>query len=153
MDQNKLPLEPRHLELLVTENYHRVHPKWFLSPLYIWCKTCMYLAPTLTLSPNILKQDSTYPCCLGDLSGASKLIYEPMVRWRKMCTYLVSRLPLSPNAPKRASTALSPRSTIGCIQNDIWANSRLAQTVHLSCTDTNTVSKWTKMRFHMTHVT
>jgi hypothetical protein len=29
----------------------------------------------------------------------------------------------------------------------------LAQTVHLSCTDTNTFTKWTKMRFHMTHVT
>jgi hypothetical protein len=29
----------------------------------------------------------------------------------------------------------------------------LAQTVHLSCTDTNTISKWTKPRFHMTHVT
>jgi hypothetical protein len=28
---------------------------------------------------------------------------------------------------------------------------RLAQTMHLYCTDTNTVSKWTKMRFHMTH--
>jgi hypothetical protein len=27
------------------------------------------------------------------------------------------------------------------------------QTVLLSCTDTNTVSKWTKTRFHMTHVT
>jgi hypothetical protein len=27
------------------------------------------------------------------------------------------------------------------------------QTVHLSCTDTNTISKWTKMRFHTTHVT
>jgi hypothetical protein len=27
------------------------------------------------------------------------------------------------------------------------------QTVHLSCTDTNTVSKWTKTRFHTTHVT
>jgi hypothetical protein len=27
------------------------------------------------------------------------------------------------------------------------------QTMHLSCTDTNIVSKWTKMRFHMTHVT
>jgi hypothetical protein len=27
----------------------------------------------------------------------------------------------------------------------------LAQTVHLSCTDTNTVSKRTKTRFHMTH--
>jgi hypothetical protein len=29
----------------------------------------------------------------------------------------------------------------------------LEQTVNLSWTDTNTVSKWTKTRFHMTHVT
>jgi hypothetical protein len=28
---------------------------------------------------------------------------------------------------------------------------RLAQTMHLYCTDTNTVSKWTKIRFHKTH--
>jgi hypothetical protein len=27
------------------------------------------------------------------------------------------------------------------------------QTVQLSYTNTNTVSKWTKTRFHMTHVT
>jgi hypothetical protein len=30
---------------------------------------------------------------------------------------------------------------------------RLPHTVHLSCTDTNTVSKQTKTRFQMTHVT
>jgi hypothetical protein len=30
---------------------------------------------------------------------------------------------------------------------------RLMQTMHLSCTDTNTIFKWTKTRFHMTHVT
>ena len=30
---------------------------------------------------------------------------------------------------------------------------RLAETVHLSYTKTNTISKWTEMRFHMTHVT
>jgi hypothetical protein len=30
---------------------------------------------------------------------------------------------------------------------------RLAQTMQLSCTDTNTVSKRTKTRFDMTHVT
>ena len=30
---------------------------------------------------------------------------------------------------------------------------RLAQTVHLSCTDTNIVSERNKTRFHMTHVT
>jgi hypothetical protein len=29
----------------------------------------------------------------------------------------------------------------------------LAQTVHLSYTDTSTISKWTKTRFHMTHFT
>jgi hypothetical protein len=29
----------------------------------------------------------------------------------------------------------------------------LVQTVQVSCTDSNTVSKWTEMRFHMTHVT
>ena len=29
----------------------------------------------------------------------------------------------------------------------------LAQTIHLPCTDSNTVSKQTKTRFHMTHVT
>jgi hypothetical protein len=28
---------------------------------------------------------------------------------------------------------------------------RLVQTVHLYCTDTNFVSKWTKMKFHTTH--
>jgi hypothetical protein len=30
---------------------------------------------------------------------------------------------------------------------------QLGQTMHLSCTDTNTVYKWTKIRFHMTYVT
>jgi hypothetical protein len=30
---------------------------------------------------------------------------------------------------------------------------RSAQAVHLSCPNTNTVSKQTKMRFHMTHIT
>jgi hypothetical protein len=30
---------------------------------------------------------------------------------------------------------------------------RLAQTMHLSCTDTNTIFKWNEVKFHMTHVT
>jgi hypothetical protein len=29
----------------------------------------------------------------------------------------------------------------------------LVQTMHLSCTDTNNVSKQTETRFHMTHIT
>jgi hypothetical protein len=71
---------------------------------------------------------------------------------RKLCTYLASRLGLSPNKPKRASTwASSPKSTIGCIQSEPMVRS--AQTVHLSCTDNNTISKHTETRFRMTHVT
>jgi hypothetical protein len=30
---------------------------------------------------------------------------------------------------------------------------RLAQIMHLDCTDNNTISKWKVVRFHMTHVT
>jgi hypothetical protein len=73
---------------------------------------------------------------------------------RKPCTYIASRLVLSPNGPKRASSwASSPRSTIGCIQNNFWAYGMFAQTVHQFCIDTNTVSKQFKTRLHMTHIT
>ena len=94
---------------------------------------------------------------------------------------------------------MSPRSSIGCVQNDVRAYGtsdanhapilcqdehyvqmdrnelsleprhfgvptgaskiisepmvRLAQTMHLSCTDTNTISKEKEVGFHMTHVT
>jgi hypothetical protein len=39
--------------------------------------------------------------------------------WHKLCTYLAPRLALPPNGPKWPFTwALSPRSTIGCVQNN-----------------------------------
>jgi hypothetical protein len=61
------------------------------------------------------------PRHLGVPSGASKMISEFTVVRCKPCTYLESRLALYPNGPKCASIwALSPRSTIRCIQNDFW---------------------------------
>jgi hypothetical protein len=48
----------------------------------------------------------------------------PCLRYirRKLYTDLLPRLTLSPNGPKRASTwHMSPRSTIGCAQNDFHA--------------------------------
>jgi hypothetical protein len=73
---------------------------------------------------------------------------------RKPCTFLTSRLALSPNGQKWVSTsALSPRSTIWCIKNDFWSYGTLAQIMHLSCSYTIAIYKWTEMRFHMTHVT
>jgi hypothetical protein len=62
------------------------------------------------------------PRHLGVLPGESKMISEPAVRSAQTCTYLASRLMLSPNEPKRDSTwPMSPRSSIGCVQNNIWA--------------------------------
>jgi hypothetical protein len=46
---------------LVTQEYHPVHAKQFLSLWYIWRKPCTYCAPKLTLSPKGSKRDSTWP--------------------------------------------------------------------------------------------
>jgi hypothetical protein len=80
----------------------------------------------------------------------------PSLRYvrRKPCTNPASRVTLSPNGPSRASTlASSPGSLVECIQNDLYAYGMLGANVHLSCTNTNTISKRTKIRFHTTHVT
>ena len=92
---------------LVTQEYHRVRPKRFMSLWYVWHKPCTYLALILTLYPNGSKRDSLEPRLPGVLSGAVKMISEP------------------------------------CLE----------QTVHLSCTNTNTISKRTETRFHLSLVT
>jgi hypothetical protein len=131
-----------------TKEFHRVRPKWFLRLWYIWCKLWTYLIPRLTLSlngPNKILHD---PHHQGVPSGVSKKWF-PSLRYIrcKLCTYLESRLALYPNGPKWASVwASSPRSIIRCIQNDflrLWNIWR--ETVHLSCTETNTAPngpKW-----------
>jgi hypothetical protein len=54
---------------LITKEYHRVRPKRFLTPWYVWHKPCNYLALTRILSPNGPKQDLTLPMsscnCIG----------------------------------------------------------------------------------------
>jgi hypothetical protein len=40
-----------------------------------------------------------------------------------------------------------------CVKNNFYAMVRSMQTIQLSYTNTNTISKWTKTRFHTTHVT
>jgi hypothetical protein len=70
----------------------------------------------------------------------------------KLCTFLAMWFPLSPNGLKQVSTrASSPRSIVGCDKMNSEHIVRLTQAVQLYCTNTNTVSKRTKTRFHMTH--
>jgi hypothetical protein len=45
---------------LVTQEYHPVRPKQFLSLWYVWRKPCTYHAPKLTLSPKGPKGDTTW---------------------------------------------------------------------------------------------
>jgi hypothetical protein len=72
----------------------------------------------------------------------------------KPCNYLVLRLALSPNRPNRAPP--DPRHlgvASGVCKTSYEPMVPLTQTEHLSCTDSNTVSKHIETRFHMTHVT
>jgi hypothetical protein len=131
-----------------------VHPKWFLSRWYVWRKLCPYLALTLTLS--LTQKEVRF-----HITHITREFHRVCPKWflslwydrRKPCTYLASRLALSPKGPKRASTwALSPSGII--VSRTISEPMvRLAQTMHLSCTDTNTASKLKEVRLHMTHVT
>jgi hypothetical protein len=135
--------------------YHRVHPKWFLSLWFIWRKPCTYLATILALSPNGLKRDSLWPtsprssieCIKNNLWAYSTFGANHAPILRQDYHYLqIDRieLPLEPpnlGVPSGASKTIC--EPMVC----------LAQTVHLSCTNANTITKRTEMRFHMTHVT
>jgi hypothetical protein len=114
---------------------------------------CTYIAPAVTLSPNGPKQDSTWPTsprtfilCVQNIFRVYALFdtnSTPILRQDQH--YLQTRwneLPLEPRhlgVPSGACKTISKQMV------------RSAQTMHLYCTDTNTVSKWTEMRFHLTH--
>jgi hypothetical protein len=72
----------------------------------------------------------------------------------KPCTYLPSRLALSLNGPNRAPPDPHHQEVPSGASKIIYEPMvRLTQTEHLSCTDSNTVSKQIDTRFHRTHVT
>ena len=80
-----------------------------------------------------------------------------MILWyvhRKPCTYLASGLALCSKGqnelPLEPRHLLVPSSVPKMIYESMV---HLAQTMHLSCTDTNTVSKRKEAGFHMTNVT
>jgi hypothetical protein len=64
--QNEFPLEPRHLGVPSGVS------KMISEPMVLWRKSCTYLAPTLTLSPNRSKWDSTLPTSPRSSSGCDQ---------------------------------------------------------------------------------
>jgi hypothetical protein len=109
-----------------------------------------YIAPALTLSRNESRQDCTWATsprsfieCVQNDFRAYGTFSAPILR--QDLHYLQidrNKLPLEPchlEVPLRAMKMIS--EPMVC----------LAEPVQVYCTDTNTVSKWTKTRFHMTH--
>jgi len=140
---------------LVTLKYHRERPKRFRSLWYVCCKPCTYLALKLTLSPNGPKRDCTRPMsprssigCIQNDFWASRMFYANRA-WilRQDWHYLQMdwiELPLEPRhlgIPSAESKMISEPMV------------HLAQIVHLSCIETNTIPKQTESRLHLTNVT
>jgi hypothetical protein len=149
MDRNELRLDTRHLGV------PWVCPKWFPCPWYIRCKPCTYLALRLTQSPNGPKWGSTWHMSPRSTNGSAQNdLHARGTFGRKPNTYLAPRLTLSPNGLKWVP--LDPRhlgvpsSASKMISKPMV---RSAQTVQLSCTDTNTISKPTETSFHLTYIT
>jgi hypothetical protein len=125
----------------VTLEFHRVHPKRFLSLWYVRRKPCNYLASSLALSPIRLNRASTWAltprstigCVQNNFSAFNqKKILCLRYVWRKPCTYLSLTPTLCSNGLKRDSTWPTwPWSSIGCVQNDFL---RLWYVRHKPCT-------------------
>jgi hypothetical protein len=111
-------------------------------------------APTLTPSPNGPKQDSTWPtsprssirCIQNDFwaHGTFSANCAPYIKISTISKMEWNELPLE---PRNIGVQSGVSKTIS------KPMVHLAQTMHLSCSDTNTISEVTKMRFHKSHVT
>jgi Leucine-rich repeat (LRR) protein len=123
-----------------------------MSLWYVWRKPSTNLAPRLTLSQNRSKRDSTRPTSPRSSIIASNSISEPTVRLTQ--TVHQSCIKSSSLQTDRTELPLEPRhlGVPSCASKMISMPMVCSvQAVQLSYTDTNTVSKWTKTRFHMTH--
>jgi hypothetical protein len=132
-----------------------VCPKRFLCQWFVRCKLCTYLC---TDTSTVSKRTKTRFHMTHVTYEFHRVRPRLFIRiWFIACnpyTYLVSRLELSLNGPNRAPPDPRHLGVPSSASKTIYEPMvRLTQTKHLSCTDTNPVSKQIEMRFHMTHVT
>jgi hypothetical protein len=146
-DRIKHPLEPPHHGVPSGASKMIYEPMvCLMQTMHLSCIDLHYLQT----EQNEIPHD---PCHLGVLSDASKMIFPCLwYVWPKLCTYLVLILALSPNGlyprdPRHLGVAS------GASKKIFELLVCLAQSIHLSCTNTNAVSKQTESRFHTTLVT
>jgi hypothetical protein len=136
----------------ITYEFHLVSPKWFSS---LWWKPCTYLAWRLALSPNGPEWASTWGSSSRSTIGCVKNDFwaygmfgvdrAPILHRHKYFLQMdQSEIPHNPRhlgVPSGASKMISKPMV------------HVAEIMHLSCTDSNTISKQTEARFYMSHVT
>jgi hypothetical protein len=146
---NRAPLDPHHLGVPSGAS------KTIMSLWYFWHKLSTYLAPTLTLCQNRLKWDSTRPTSPRSSIGCLQYYFQAYG------TFDANRAPILHQEKHylqtdRTELALEPchLGVPSIVSKTISIPTVCSvQTVHLSCSNTNTVSKRTKTRFHTTHLT
>jgi hypothetical protein len=131
---------------LVTQEYHPVHPKQFLSLWYIWCKPCTYRAMKLTLSPKGSKRDSTWQTSPRISIRGVQNDFWGFGMFGTNCGSILHRNtilhdPHHLGVPSGASKMIS-KPTV-----------HSASTVYLSWIKISTVSKRTKTSFYLSLVT
>jgi hypothetical protein len=135
--------------------FHQARPNRFLRLWYVWCKLWIYLAPILTLSSNGLKRDSTRLTSPRSSIGCMENNFwaygtfganrAPILNQDYHCIQTDrNELPFEPHHLEVLS---------GAPKTIFEATVHLTQTVHLSCTKTNVVSKQTETSFHLNLVT
>jgi hypothetical protein len=133
--------------------YHRLHQNDFMNLWYIRHKPCTYLVPRLTLSLNRLKRSSTWSM------PPRSTIWCAQSYFRAYGTFGINRATILHRdylQTDQNKFSLDPRhlgvpSGVSKIISKPMV--RLAQTVHLSCAKTNTISKRTETSFHLTYIT
>jgi hypothetical protein len=111
-DRDKIPHDPRHLRVLSGAS------KMIYEPVVCSVQTVHLSCVKISTISKWTESSMPWASSLRNTTGPNRFLSQWYV-WCKPCTYLASRLPLSQNWLNRAcSCASSPRSTIGCIQND-----------------------------------
>ena len=148
MDRNDIPQDP------CPKVLHRVCPKWFLSLWYAGRKPCTYLASRLALCLKGPKRASTWASspngtigCIQNnfwAYGTSSANHAPILHQRQHYLQIERReIPYDPchqGAPSDACKMISEPML------------RSTQTEHLSCVKISTISKRTKMSFHLSYL-
>jgi hypothetical protein len=147
MDENEILHDPHHLGVPSGAS------KMISELTDVQRNPCTYLESRLALYPNRPKRASiwassprsTIQCVQNDFWGYG---------WCKPCTYLALKLKLPLNRPNKLP--FKPRHPgVSSSASKIISEPtvRMAQTMHPSCTETNSTSKRTERTFYMTHVT